>query len=166
MVSVTVGSSTVDRLEAALEGGVLLEVLAVFGERRCTDGLKLTAREHRLEDRSRVDRAFGRAGADERVQLVDEQDDVAALSDLLEDLLQALFEVTAVTRAGDEGAEVERVDLLVGERLGNFLAHDALRETFDDRGLAHARLPDEDGVVLRPAREDLHDALDLLLADA
>jgi hypothetical protein len=33
----------------------------------------------------------------ERVQLVDEQHDVAARADLLEDLLQALLEVAAIT---------------------------------------------------------------------
>jgi len=41
------------------------------------------------------------------VQLVDEQDDVAAGADLLQHLLQALLEVTAVAAAGDERAEVE-----------------------------------------------------------
>src|SRR3982750_3215371 len=46
---------------------------------------------------------------DQRVQLVDEQDDVAAGLDLLEHLLQALFEVTAVAGAGDQGAQVQRV---------------------------------------------------------
>ena len=60
-----------------------------------------------LRMRGRVDRALGRAGTDERVQLVDEQDDVAAGADLLEDLLQPLLEVTAVAAAGDERAEVE-----------------------------------------------------------
>src|SRR6185503_5128409 len=50
-----------DRLEATLERGVLLEVLAVLVERGGTDRLELTARQHRLENRGRVDRAFGRA---------------------------------------------------------------------------------------------------------
>ena len=96
-----------DRLEAALEGGVLLEVLAVLVERGGADGLQLAAGQHRLEDAGRVDRALGGTGTDQRVQLVDEQDDVAAGADLLEDLLQALLEVTAVAAAGDERAEVE-----------------------------------------------------------
>src|SRR5205823_1381832 len=65
-------------LEAALESGVALEVLAVLVERRGADRLQLAARQRRLEDRGRVDRALGRARADEVVQLVDEQDDVAA----------------------------------------------------------------------------------------
>ena len=68
-----------DLLEAALECGVALEVLAVLVERRRADRLQLAACERRLEDRGRVDRALGRARADEIVELVDEQDDVAAL---------------------------------------------------------------------------------------
>ena len=60
--------------EAALERGVLLDVLAVLVERRRADTAQLAAGEHRLEQVRRVDRALGRAGADDRVQLVDEQD--------------------------------------------------------------------------------------------
>ena len=115
-----------DRLEAPLERGVLLEVLAVLVERRRADGLQLAAGEHRLEDGRRVDRAFGGTGADERVQLVDEQDDVAARADLLQHLLEALFEVAAVAGAGDERAEVERVELLALQRLGHVVGDDLL----------------------------------------
>ena len=106
-----------DRLEAALERGVLLEVLAVLVERGRADGLQLAAGQHRLEDAGGVDRALGGTGTDEGVELVDEQDDVAAGADLLEDLLQPLLEVTAVAAAGDQRAEVEGVELLVLERL-------------------------------------------------
>ena len=114
--------------------------------------------------RGRVDRALGRAGADQRVQLVDEQDDVAAGLDLLQHLLQALLEVTAVAGPGNQRAEVERVDLLALERLGHLAAHDVLRQALDDGGLADAGLADQHRVVLGPARQHLHDALDLLLA--
>jgi hypothetical protein len=62
-----------DLLEAALERGVALEVLAVLVERRRADRLQLAACERRLEDRRCVDRALGRAGADEVMELVDEQ---------------------------------------------------------------------------------------------
>ena len=152
------------RLEAALEGGVLLEVLAVLVERGGADGLQLAAGEHRLEDAGRVDGAFGGAGTDERVDLVDEQDDVAAGLDLLEHLLQALLEVAAVAAAGDECAEVERVQLLVAQRVGHVVADDLLGEAFDDGGLADAGLADEHRVVLGAPAEDLHDPLHLAAA--
>jgi hypothetical protein len=111
-----------DRLEAALQGGVLLDVLAVLVERGGADGLQLTAGQHRLEDARRVDGALGGTGTDEGVDLVDEQHDVAAGADLLEHLLEALLEVTAVAAAGHQRAEVEGVELLVLEGLGHVAA--------------------------------------------
>ena len=49
-----------DRLEAALERAVLLDVLPVLGGRRRADAADLAARERRLEDVRGVERAFGR----------------------------------------------------------------------------------------------------------
>jgi len=103
------------------------------------------------------------AGADQRMQLVDEQDDVAPGPDLLEHLLQALLEVTAVAAAGDQRAEVERVELLVLQRLGHIALDDVLREPLDHRGLADAGLADQHRVVLGAPRQHLHDPLDFLL---
>ena len=160
-VSLEVGLFDLDLLEAALEGGVALEVLAVFVERGGADGLQLAARQRRLEDGGRVDRAFGGAGADQVVELVDEQDDVALLADLLHDFLEALFELAAVLGAGDQGREVEREDLLALEQLGHLVVGDALGEAFDHGGLADAGFADEHRVVLGAPREDLHDPLDL-----
>ena len=153
-----------DLLEAALQRGVALEVLAVLVERGGADRLQLAARERRLEDRGGVDRALGGARADEVVELVDEQDDVAALGDLLHHLLEALLELAAVLRAGDQGGQVQRVDLLALEQLGHVGVGDALGQALDHRGLADARLADQHRVVLRAPREDLHDPLDLGLA--
>src|SRR5690606_37801529 len=152
-----------DRLEAALQRGVLLDVLAVLLERGRTDRLQLTTGQHRLEDARRVDRTLGGTRADERVELVDEQDDVAEGLDLLEDLLQPLFEVTAVPRARDQRAEVQRVELLLLERLRHLALDDVLRQSLDDGRLTDTGLADQDRVVLGAARQHLHDALDLLV---
>ena len=82
------------------------------------------------------------------MHLVDEQDDVAAGADLLEHLLQSLFEVTAVAAARNERTKVKGVQLLVLESLGHLALDDVLRQPFDDGGLADARLADEHRVVL------------------
>ena len=95
------------------------------------------------------------------MDLVDEQDDVAAGLDLLEHLLEALLEIAAVTRAGDERAEIERVQLLAVQRVGHVVVDDHLGEAFDDRRLADAGLSDEDRVVLGAPRQDLHHPLEL-----
>ncbi len=65
------------RLEAPLERRVLLDVLAVLVERRGAHRPQLAAGQHRLEQVGRVHGALGGAGADDRVQLVDEEDDLA-----------------------------------------------------------------------------------------
>ena len=85
-----------DRLEPALKRGVLLQVLAVLIQRGGANGLKLAAGQHRLQDRGSVNRTLGSARPDQRVQLVDEQDDVTAGPDLPQDLLQPLLEITPV----------------------------------------------------------------------
>ena len=88
-----------DRLEASLERGVPLDVLAVLVERRRADALQLAARQRRLEDVRGIDGAFGGARTDERVQLVDEQHGVVGVAQLLDDLLEALLELAAVLGA-------------------------------------------------------------------
>ena len=65
---------------------------------------------------------------------------------------------------GDERAQVERDDPLVLEALGHVAPDDALGEALGDRRLADARLADQDRVVLRPPRQDLHDPPDLVVA--
>src|SRR6185437_2856048 len=87
-----------------------------------------------------------------------------SLADLLHDLLQPLLELAAVLGAGDEGGQVEGVDLLVLKQLRHLVGGDPLGEALDDGGLADARLADQHRVVLRPARQDLHHALDLVHA--
>ena len=164
-MSSTDGSPTIDRLEAALERGVLLDVLAVLVERRGADHAQLAAREHRLEHVAGVHRALGRAGADDGVQLVDERDDLAlGVGDLLEHGLEPLLELAAVLRPGDHRAEVERDDALVLEPLGHVALDDAAGEALDDGGLADAGLADEHRVVLRAARQHLDDPADLVVA--
>ena len=64
-----------DRLEPALEGGVLLDVLAVLVEGGGADAAELAAGQGRLEQVGGVHRPLGLARADDQVQLVDEEDD-------------------------------------------------------------------------------------------
>jgi hypothetical protein len=78
-------------------------------------------------------------------------EDVAPLLDLLHHLLEPLLELAAVLRARDQRGQVEAVDLLALQQLGNLVVGDPLGEALHDRGLADARLADQDGVVLLAA---------------
>ena len=154
-----------DGLEAACEGCVLLDVLAILVEGRRADAMQLAAGECRLQEVRRIHGAVGLAGADERVHLVDEQDDAAfRRGDFLQHRLEALLELAAVFGARDERAHVEGEKLLVLQALRHVAVDDAQRQTLDDRGLADAGLADQDRVVLRTPRQDLDRAADLLVA--
>src|ERR1043166_2174178 len=96
-----------DRLEATLQRRVLLDVLLVLVQGRRADAAQLAARERGLQHVRRVNRALCRARADERVQLVNEEDDLPPrVLDLFEDGLQAVFELAAVLRAREHRAGV------------------------------------------------------------
>src|SRR5436190_16970381 len=98
------------------------------------------------------------------MELVHEEDDLALGGlDLLEHGLEALLELTAVLRSGEQGADVEGDHTPVAQRLGDVARDDALGEALDDRGLADARVTDQHRVVLGAAREDLDDPADLLV---
>ena len=131
-------------------------------ERGRADALQLAARERGLQHVGRVDRALGRPGADQRVQLVDEQDDVLVLRDLVHDGLEPLLELAAVLRARDDRRHVERQHPVVAQHVGAERVRDHEGQALHDRRLAHARLADQHRVVLLAPRQDLHDALDFL----
>ena len=151
-------------LKAPLERRVLFNILAVLLKRRRADDLQLAAPECGLEDVRRVDRALGRARADDRVQLVDEEDDVARALHLLQDAFDALFKIAAVLRAREHGRQIHAHDALAREILGHAAIGDALRQPLSHRRLADTGLADEHGVILAAAREDLDGALDLAVS--
>ena len=150
------------RLEAPLQRGVLLDVLAVLGEGGGADDLDLPPAEGRLEDVGGVHGALGVAGAHNVVDLVDDQDDVAALADLLDEALHPALKLAPELGPGYQGGEVQKEYLLVPELEGHVAIGDPLGQALGDGGLAHAGLTDEAGVVLLPAVEDLDHPLDLL----
>ena len=98
------------------------------------------------------------------MDLVDEEDRVVGAAQLVEELLQTLLELAAELRSGDHGGEVQRKEPLVGNRVGDLAARDAQRQPLDDGTFAHARLADQNRIVLLAAREDLHDAFDFGVA--
>jgi hypothetical protein len=154
-----------DLLEAALQRGVFLDVLAVFVQRGGAHAVQLAARQRRLEHVARVHGALGLAGADHGVQLVDEDDGLAfVLGQFVQHGLQALLELAAELGAGQQRGHVERQHALALERLGHLAGDDALRQAFDDGGLAHAGLADQHGVVLGAALQHLDGAADFLVA--
>ena len=151
-----------DHLEAAGEGGVLLEVALVLGPGGGGDGAQLAPGEGGFQEVGRIPLARRPAGADHGVGLVDEQDDGGGRAlDLVDHRAQPVLELPLDPGAGLEETEVEEPerDLPVGRR--HRAGRDAEREPLDDGGLPHPRLAGQDGVVLPPPGEDVDDLADL-----
>ena len=153
-------------LEATLECGVLLDVLAVLVESGGADHPQFAAGQHRLDHVACIHRALaGRTSAHDGVQLVDERDDLTGrVLDVVEHGLEPFLELAAILRAGDHRTEVERDDGLVAQALGNIARDDALGQALDDRGLTDAGLADQHRVVLGATGQHLHDAANLVVA--
>ena len=127
--------------------------------------MQIAAGEGGLEEVGGVHGAVGLPRADDRVELVHEQDDPPVrLLNRAEHRLEPFLELAPELRAGDERAHVQRHHLPVAQPLGDVALHDAEREPLGDGGLADPRLPDEDRVVLGAPGEDLHHPADLVVA--
>ena len=149
-------------LEPALQGGILLNILAVLVQGGGADAVELPPGQLGLEEVPRVHAALGAARAHDVVELVDKQQDPPlALLHLAEHRLQPLLKLPPVLGARDEGPHVQGEDGLVLEPLGHVAVEDPLGQPLHHRGLAHAGLADEHGVVLGLAAEDLDGVADL-----
>ena len=152
-------------LEASLQGGILLDVLAVLVEGGGAHAVQLAARQRRLEHVAGVHGAFGLAGPHHRVQLVDEQDDgTALLAQFVQHGLQALLELAAELRPSDQRPHVQRQDALVLQAFRHLAVENALRQALDDGRLAHARFADQHRIVLGAPLQHLHGAADFIVA--
>jgi hypothetical protein len=80
------------------------------------------------------------------VQLVDEEDDVLRAADFVHHRLDALFELTAILRAGDHQREIESDDLLVAQEFRNIAARDFLRGDPRRSPFADARFASSTGL--------------------
>ena len=77
-------------------------MLAILVQRGGTNALDLAAGEWWLQNVCGINGTLGGAGADERVQFVNEEDRVARGAQLFEHLLQSLLKLAAVLCASNE----------------------------------------------------------------
>ncbi len=153
----------VDLLEATGQRTVFLEDAAVFLEGGRADAAQLARGQRRLDQVGRIHGATRRrAGPDDGVDLVDEQHRVGDLLQRSDHALQALLEITAVLGAGNQRAQVQRVDHRIGQYFRHLAVDDALGQAFGNGSLAHAGLAHVQRIVLAAAAQDLDGPFDLV----
>ncbi len=152
-----------DRLEAALQSGVLLDIFAVLVDGGSPDDLQLPPAEGRLEDVGGVDGPLGAARPHDGVELVNKENDVPRPADLAQDMLQLLLKFPPILCARHHGGQIQGINSLAQQVLGGVSVGNGNGQPLHHGGLAHARLPDQGGVVLGPPGQYLNQALQLLL---
>ena len=96
------------------------------------------------------------------MQFVNEQDRVLGAANLVHHRLDPFLELAAVLGAGNHHGQVEHHDAAFPQQVGHLAVDDHLGEALDDRRLPHARLAEQNRVVLLAAAENLNDAFDLV----
>ena len=153
-----------NRLEASFQRRVLFDIFAVFIERCRPDAAQFAPGKGRFEHIGGVHGPFRGAGADDGVDFIDEEDDFPlGVGYFLEDGLQPFFEFAAVFGPGDKGADIEADNPFVLQTFRDIAVDDPLGQTFNNGGFADTGFTDEDGIVLRPPGEDLHDPPDFVI---
>ena len=153
-----------NRLETAFQRRILFNIFAVFVQRGRANAVQFAACQHRLQHVAGIHRTLGLAGTDDRMQLIDKEQDLAVrLLDFIEDGFQPFLKLAAVLGTRNQRAHIQRENLLVFQRCGYIPLGDSLRETFDYRRLADAGLTDQHRVVLGLSRENPDDISDFII---
>ena len=145
------------RLEAALQGRVFFNILPVLIEGGGTDDLDFPPGQRGLEDIGGIHAALGITGAHQVVDLINDQNDIAAGLDLGDQALHAAFKLAPELGSGNQCREIQQKYLFVPELVGYLSRHDSLGQALGNGGLAHAGLAYQAGVVLLTAVQNLDD---------
>ena len=150
-----------DRLEAALQGGILFNIFPIFRKCRSADNLYFSPGKGGFQDICRVHAALCIAGTHQIMNLINHQNDIAALLDLTDQALHAALKLTTELGTSHQSRQIQQKNLLVPELIGNISGGDSLGKTLRNGSFANARLADQTGVVFLAAVENLDDALGL-----
>ena len=97
------------------------------------------------------------------MQLVDEQDDVSRPAHLRQDVAELLLKLPPVFGPRHHGRQVQSAHPPPQQVGGHRPVGDGQGQPLRHGGLAHPRLPQQDGVIFAPPGQDLDDPLQLRL---
>ena len=152
-------------LKPALERGVFFDVLAIFVKCRRADTVQFSPREGGFEHVACVHRAFGLAGTNHGVDLVNKHNRAAfVFGHITEHALEALFELTPIFRTGQQGGEIERQHALFLKPLGYGAVDNPLRKPFDNRRFTDTGFTDQHRVIFGASLQDLDRPTNFIIA--
>mmetsp|Transcript_9090 Transcript_9090/g.17792 ORF Transcript_9090/g.17792 Transcript_9090/m.17792 type:complete len:205 (+) Transcript_9090:1314-1928(+) len=153
-----------DLLEATFQCSVLFHVLPILIKRCGTDAAKLASSKHGLQQVPSIhSRITSFSSANNRMDLVDEQDDCSIFFHFVNYGLQSLLEFTTIFCTRDELAEIQCKNFASLQSGRDISVGDTLCESFNDSCFTNTRLTNENGVILCPSRQNLDRASDFFI---
>ena len=152
-------------LEAALQGGVFLNVFAVFLQSGGTNKAQFTACKHGLDHVAHVHGGFaGGTRTNNGVQLVNEGDDLpVGRLDFIKNSLEAFLKFTTVFGASNHRPKIQADQGLVLQGFRHVTSHNAAGKPLHNGGFTHTGFADQHRVVFGAAGEYLHHAANFLI---
>ena len=153
------------RLEPPRQSRVFFHVFAILIEGRGAHTVQFAPSQGGLDQVGRIHSAIGLTSADQRVHLVDEQDDLARSGGhFVQDSFQPFFKLAAILRTGNQGPHVEGKQALIAQGFRHIAVDDPQRQALGNRGLPDSWLADQNGVVFGATTKDLHRAANFVVA--
>src|SRR5579863_7193789 len=110
--------------------------------------VQFATRQSRFQHIAGTDRTFGSTRSYHGMQFVNEDDDIGRLAQLFQNGFDALLELATEHGTGNHATDIQRDDALAAQSCGNIALVDTTGKPFNNRGLADARLTNQDGVIL------------------
>ena len=136
------------RLETPFQCRILLDILPVFIEGCCTDAMQFSSGQHGLEQISRIHCAVAFSGSDNRMQLVDEENDIAiACLYFIENRFQTFLKLTTEFCTGNQCPHIQRKQPSVFQVIRYVSTDDSKCQSFCYGRFTHARFTYQAGIV-------------------
>ena len=145
-----------NHLETALQSLVRLEILLILVQGSRADSPEFSTRERRLKDIGRIHRARRPSSTHQRMDFINEQDDLSVtVHNLLHYTFEPFLEFALIFRTCDERTKVERIYLTVLQILRNISVNNLLSDTLRYSRLSDTWFSHQNRIILCSPAKDL-----------
>ena len=141
-----------DRRKPALQGSIFFNMLVILVKRGRAHTLQFPSSQGWFEHIRRIHRALCSACPDNRVKLIDEQDNFALSAlNLFKGSFQSFFKLPPEARAGNHRPQIKRQHPLSRQYFRDIIGGNFLRQTFNNGSFSNACFPDQYRVIFCPS---------------
>src|SRR5690606_13749469 len=136
-------------LKSSFECFIFFKIFLILVEGCCTYCAQLSPCEGGLENISSIHCTFSATCADERVNLVDKENDLTiASAHFLYNGFKSLFKFTFVFRTGNEESHIKRINSFGAQIVRHVAIYNPVCNSFSDGGLTHTGFTYQQWVIL------------------